>query len=469
MSESPEGLTFNPGSFKDPEGRVFEYEGSIFRSMTTSAAERMLELQANETISKFVSQGLLIPSQIVSVDDSGDFPFINETIMKHERIPVITYPCEWSFDMMRDAALTTLRLLLLCVARGLTLKDATAYNVTFHKGRMVFFDTLSIENYVSGTPWEGYSQFCREFLFPLMLTSYQGVDFHPAMKASLKGIPVGDMFRLIKSGDKLRPAVFKHIVLQAYLDRSFAGTDKEMRTHFKGTNFSIRMIEANVKSLCKTVKSLRYTPKDSVWGDYEYKNSYGLDDNSIKSEFIKTAITRLKPRQLVDLGGNTGSYSLPFAPLVEQIICLDVDPAAINTLYGKIKDEEISNVVPVVGNLLEPTPAMGWNLAERGSFFDRIRGDGFLALALVHHICIGGNVPLAYFAEVLRRIAPTGVVEWVDGSDRMVKKLMRNRQDVFSSYTWENFRNEIENHFVISSLAETHNGSRRLCLLEALV
>ena len=228
------------------------------------------------------------------------------------------------------------------------------------------------------------------------------------------------------------------------------------------------MIEANVKSLCRTVEDFRYSPKSSVWGDYESRNTYSADDNSAKHGFVRDAVTKLKPSRLVDLGGNTGAYCLPLVSLVDQIICVDVDPVAINTLYGKLKVEEISNVVPVLGDLLEPTPAMGWNLLERGSFFDRIGGDGFLALALVHHICIGGNVPISYFVEVLRKIAAAGVVEWVDRGDPMVKKLMRNRQDVFTAYTWENFRASLEKHFLIGDIVETHGGSRRLCLLEVL-
>jgi hypothetical protein len=459
-------LTFDPGSFKDPDGRIFEHAGEIYRTLSPTAAARMRARIEDGTLASLVDQELLIDSDLVLVADIGlEAGDLGETVMRHTRIPVMTYPSEWSFDMLRDAALVTLDLLQQCLERDLILKDATAFNVAFHDGGMRFFDTLSIDDYADGAPWDGYAQFCREFLFPLMLTSYRGIEFQPWLRGSLSGIPVRSFARLLSFREKFRAPVMKHVVLQAKLDRSFAESDTEMRSSFKAMKFSKPMILGNVAGLAKTIRKLGYEAGDSVWGDYASSHSYSADDESTKREFVDAAVDQLKPATVVDLGGNIGDYSLLVAPRVERVVCVDIDPACINTLYRRIRDGGPGNVVPMVGDLLNPTPAMGWNLSERRDLFGRIGADSFLALALVHHLAIGGNVPLPQIVEVLRRIAPTGVVEWVDKRDAMVQRMLRNRTDVFGEYRWEVFRSELEERFEIVRTVDTHDGARRLCQL----
>jgi len=460
-------LQFDPGSFKDPDGRIFEYQGNIYRTLSASAAERMRARVADGTLAALIDQGLLIDSELVGASDVGLADAdLGETVMRHARIPVLTYPSEWSFDMLRDAALVTLDLLQQGLERDLMLKDATAFNVAFHDGRMKFFDTLSIDDYTEGAPWDGYAQFCREFLFPLMLTSYRGIEFQPWLRGSLSGIPVRTFARLLSLREKLRGPVVKHVVLQAKLDRSFADTDTEMRSSFKTMKFSKPMIVANVAGLSKTLRKLSYEAGDSVWGDYASSHSYSAEDATTKRQFVDQAVDHLSPSTVVDLGGNIGDYSFLVAPKVDRVLCVDIDPACINTLYRRIRDGGPTNVVPIVGDLLNPTPALGWNLTERRDLFERIRSESFFALALVHHLAIGGNVPLPRVVETLHRIAPSGVVEWVDKQDAMVQRMLRNRTDVFADYTWDVFRTELERRFNIVKTVETHDGARRLCLLE---
>lgn len=460
-------LSFDQGSFKDPDGRVFEYRGDVFRSLSSAAVERMRALEANGTLAELTDSGLLISSRLVESAEVGlSDADIGDTVMRHERIPVLTYPFEWSFDMLRDGALVTLDLLQKCLERDLMLKDATAFNVAFHAGGMRFFDTLSIESHTEGAPWDGYAQFCREFLFPLMLTSYRAVEFQPWLRGSLNGIPVRHFARLLGLRDKLRGPVMKHVVLQAKLESSFANTDAEMRSSFKSMKFSKPMIAANAAGLAKTLRGLSYEAGDSVWGNYAASHSYSADDEQVKRQFVERGVTRLAPDSVVDLGGNIGDYSLLVAPHVNRALCVDIDPACINTLYRRLRDGGPDNVIPIVGDLLNPTPALGWGLAERRDLFSRIRSDAFLALALVHHLAIGGNVPLAHVIETLHRIAPTGIVEWVDKDDAMVQRMLRNRTDVFDDYNWSAFRRELERYFAIVDTVETHGGARRLCLLE---
>lgn len=457
---------FDPGSFKDPEGRVFAHRGGIYRTLSQAAATRMRRLQDDGTLADLEARGWLIASRVADAATEGlSTASVGDSVMRHDRIETQTYPFEWSFDMLRDAALVTLDLIAHGLGRSLILKDSTAYNLAFHDGRMVFFDTLSIEPYEDGAPWDGYAQFCREFLFPLLLTSYRGVEFHPLVRGTLSGLPVRQFARLMGIRDTVRPGVLKHVVLQAKLERSFKDTDAEMRSSFQTMKFSGAMIAANVAGLRKLISGLSYSAGDSIWGDYAASHSYNASDEAVKREFVSAAVDRLAPGQLIDLGGNIGDYSLLVADRVARVLCVDIDPACVNTLYRRVREGGVTNVVPIVGDLLNPSPALGWNLTERRDLFTRVRSDAFLALALVHHLCIGGNIPLVQVVEALHRIAPSGVVEWVDKEDAMVRRMLRNRPDVFSDYTWETFRAELSRWFTVAETAETHGGARRLCLL----
>ena len=215
----------------------------------------------------------------------------------------------------------------------------------------------------------------------------------------------------------------------------------------------------------KLIDGLRYDAGDSQWIDYTREHSYSATDEERKRAFVKAALGRLAARRIVDLGTNTGTYALLAAPLAERVIAMDIDPACINVLARTCRRDEVRNVTPMVGDLLNPSPALGWALRELKPLLERVKSDGLLALALVHHICIGGNVPLDQFVALLADTAPSGVVEWVAKEDSMVQRMLRNRVDVFDGYTWANFRSLLEKHFVLTDTIETHGGNRKLCLL----
>ncbi|MFQ5953485.1 MAG: hypothetical protein ACE5JZ_00300 [Kiloniellales bacterium] len=454
----------DPGSFKDPEGRVIVHRGEVYRTLTEDAARRMRA--SRETLEALCRDGRLIATRLVSRDEAGLPAGVGgETLLHHERVPVITYPFEWSFDMLREAALCTLEVLETCLERGLILKDASAYNVAFHRGRMVFIDTLSIDAYAEGEPWDGYAQFCREFLFPLMLTAYRGVEFQPWFRGRLNGLALADLARLLTWRDLLRKGVLRHVVLQRRLERWFAGADMEIRGRFRDIRFSKGMILANLRGLRKVVASLAYRAAESHWLDYTEKSSYSDEERAQKADFVGRALDRLAPAQVVDLGCNIGDHALIAAGRAAQVVAADLDPACVNTLYRRLGADDVRNVTPMVADLLNPSPGLGWDLRERSPLFDRIRSDAFLALALVHHVAIDGNVPLAAFLDRLSDIAPAGVVEWVDKQDGMVRRMLRNRTDVFPDYDWAHFERLLRERFTLAEVAESHQGQRKLCLV----
>ena len=220
----------------------------------------------------------------------------------------------------------------------------------------------------------------------------------------------------------------------------------------------------NIRTL---IEKFRYRPANSEWIDYVGESSYSDADTAGKSTFVARAMDHISPRRVVDLGCNTGVFSLIAAKQAGWVAAVDIDAACIDALYRRIRADGITNIVPMVGDLLNPTPGMGWNLTQRRALFDRIGCDAFLALALVHHICIGGNVPLDALLDQLREIAPAGVIEWVGKDDAMVQQMLRNRADVFADYRWENFEQLLRQRFELADVQESHGGARKLCLLLA--
>ncbi|OGQ38072.1 MAG: hypothetical protein A2W61_01530, partial [Deltaproteobacteria bacterium RIFCSPLOWO2_01_44_7] len=418
--------SFDKGSFKDREGRVFTSGGRIFRTLSQSAFDRMEVLEKDSRLQRLIDSRALIPSHLTTAKEVGFDPKLyGEVIMEHEKVPVVTYPYEWSFDMLRDAALLTLNLLESCLEMGLILKDATPFNILLHKNKMVFIDTLSIDYYTEGRPWEGYSQFCREFLFPLMLTAYKGVEFQSWLRGELKGLKASDLSHLFSWFDNFRKGVFTHVHLQAWLERSFARKDVAIRNSFNQQNYSKGQLLRIVKNLRRIIKTMRYKPSNSEWIRYDRENPYDASEEEKKRNFVQKAFAESTLHTIVDLGSNIGQYSAETNSSIKTIIAIDKDPACINHFYHRCKEWNTKAFYPVVVDLLSPTPAMGWGLQERQSLFERLKGDGFLALALVHHICIGGNVPLLEFVKLLKSFGNYGVVEWVGKEDKMVQRMLR--------------------------------------------
>ena len=461
-------IVFEPGSFKDADGRVFYAGDKVYRSLSEAAAERMRALEADGRLAALVEAGLVVPSRLVGAANVGLDPAeVGGTVVEHARVGIITYPFEWPFALLRDAALVTLDVIERCLAFDFTLKDATPYNIALYQGRPVLIDLLSIERYETGAPWVGYAQFCREFLFPLLLAAHKGVAFHELFRGSLNGISLEVADGLFSLADALKPGVLKHVKLQAKLQRSFRKSEFDAKRSFRESRFGKQLIVANLNALRNVLAKLAPHDRDTAWIDYTDTHSYSTDEEAVKRAFVEAMLEAVAPVRVVDLGCNTGEYSRLAAKTARDVVALDSDTACIDGLYRACRRDGIVNIVPVVADLLNPSPAMGWMLAERASLFGRIRADAFLALALVHHIAIGGNVPLPAIVAALAELAPAGVVEWVDKSDPMVETLLRNRKDVFNHYRWDDFRQALEARFEIVETAEIGGGRRRLCWVRA--
>lgn len=455
------------GSFRDPDGQVIQTGGRIFRVMSPGALGRMRRLEDCGLLAGLIEDGLLVPSRFVSAGDAGlDAGKFGDTVIEHDRIDPILYPYEFSFGMLRDGALLTLEILKRCLDAGFVLKDATAYNIQFHNGRMVFIDILSIDDLGDGEPWYAYAQFCREFLFPLMLTAYKGLPFQHRLQGARAGVAPADIAPMFGWRDNIKTGVFRHLKLQARMEKGFKDRDVALKSKFSDAGLGKALIVALADNLEKTIKALPDEGDATHWQDYAASNTYSAEDEARKDAFVRGALEALKPARVVDIGANTGHYSGIAAETAAAVYALDSDASSVDRIYRGVANEELpQGIVPAVVDITDPSPSLGWRLAERPSVLERLDPDAFLALALVHHIRITANLPFDRFFAFLADWAKQGIVEWVDKSDRMVERMLRNRPDVYDDYTWEIFEAAIKDHFRLEK-TEAITPTRTLCVLK---
>ena len=456
-------IRWDPASFRDPEGSVFFHGDNVYRTFPEHNIIRMHDLINSSFFKNFVENGNIIKTEIVNDTIIGNASqFLH--LLKHEKIPFITYPYEWSFYMLKDSALLTLSILAECLKNNFVLKDGTAWNITFHKGKMCFLDILSIGTYNDGQIWEGYGQFCREFLYPLLISCYKNIDFHSFFRGSLKGIDPKIANGFFTIFDWRHPGIFKHVFLNSKLTYQKSIGNSEIKNKFHLPKESLINIVNNLK---KVIENLHPGHKDSIWQSYNQNNTYTDADSIIKRDFIKYAVDHFKGHgSIVDLGCNTGEYSI-IAAQKENVTACDIDPACIDQIYVKTQSVN-TKITPVVLDLMNPSAQCGWKLQERSQIFERLKPNSFLALALIHHICIASNVPLESFISFLASISSQGVLEWVDKKDPMVQFLLRNREDVFQNYTWDYFQKTVSQYFRIECIQDLNAGTRKLCLLRPL-
>ncbi len=455
-------MEFDPASFKDPAGRVFYHQGSVFRTLTDQGHRDFQAASAAGLIDALVRDQFLVSTEAVPTSSLGlSTAEAGAFVLKQPRIPVVTYPYEWSFEMLRDAALVTLRTIDRSLAAGFVLKDATSFNILFDGNVPKLVDAPSIEPYRDGSLWAAYGQFCRCVLFPLLVAAYRGIDLQALLLGTFAELPAQEAAKLLRLRDYPKPGVLKDVVLQARLDRSYARSGATVKSATSGQRYPKPLLVANVRRLTKVVEGLKAPSFTGEWSRYDTFHTYSDGDRSSKSAFVENALTGHGVLRVVDLGCNTGEYSRVALRAGASVIAVDIDSGAIDRLYRGLSGP--TQLSPLVASLLSPTPAMGWALRERRSFFDRIGSDAFLALALIHHLRITGGVPLGAIVSQLFAIAPEGVVEWVDKDDEMVRAMLSLRPDVYDDYTWPAFEAALREHGEVISTESTHGGRRRLC------
>jgi ribosomal protein L11 methylase PrmA len=441
----------DPGSFRDPSGGVIHSNGSVFRYFRGADAEAFQKLTESAFFRSSVASNLLIESVPVSKAASPElYAFAQgaELVVEHPRLPMVTYPYEWPFEMLKAAAECQMEVTRRAFENGYMVKDATPYNVQFVGGEPTFVDVASIEPYKKGRAWTGYAQFCRTFLNPLLLQSITGVPFQPWLRSSLDGIEPDQLRSLLPWRSKWRKSVFIDVVLQSMLGHKFADDTKSVKT-IAGRDIPPQVVSGLLKRVDGQVRGLQRRRRKTTWGDYEdTKDHYSGTADAFKETYVRETVKSANAKTVWDLGANRGQFSLLAAETADLVVAIDFDEAAVGALFERTRGK-YKNILPLVIDFLNPSPGQGWGGVERQGLTSRSDADTFLCLALVHHLSISGNVPVRMIASWLRSVAPGGVVEFVPKDDAMVQRLLLTKRDVYPDYTQAHFEACLEEHFRI--------------------
>lgn len=453
----------DPGSFRDRDGRVYRRGQRVVRGLSEPALEHWRALEETEFYRRFRDSGRLVGTREIPADESGlaeDQRRAWAGFLEHHRVPVISYPYEWSFSMLQAAALLQLELTEAAINEGWTLKDATPYNVQFDVDGPVFIDIASFEPLADGAPWAGYRQFCEMFLFPLLLQAYRGLDFQPFLRSRMDGVDVQAANRLFSLRDRFRKGVLTNVWLQAKLDRRYGGSQENVRSSLKSAGFNRELILANVRKLRKLVAGLAWDGEGSEWGGYSEFHNYTDADLQQKEDFVARCAEQLRPVTAWDIGCNTGRYALRIAPHCGQVVAMDIDHLAVERLYRN--PERSGKILPLVQNLADPSPEWGWRNRERGGLAGRSQPDLVLCLALIHHLVISANIPLEELVDWLAGLAPQLVIEFVSREDDKVQSLLRNKDDKYVDYDQAVLERCLAEHFEIREQQALRGGLRRV-------
>jgi hypothetical protein len=451
--------SFEPGSFRDWDSRVFYEDGRVLRALSEAGLGDWLALGESKLFAEAVAEGKLVPTR--RVHDAP--PLGAVAVLEHERVPFVSYPYEWTFAMLRDAALLQLELLRRALDEDLTLKDASSYNVQWRGARPVFVDVGSFERLREGEPWAGYRQFCMLYLNPLLLQAYKGIDFRPWLRGSLDGMSPVDARRLLSSRDLLRRGVPTNVALHARLERKHAKSERDVKTELRRAGFRKELIVANVRRLEKLVRGLDWDPGRTAWSGYGATTSYSEADAARKESFVREVVHSRDWGLVWDLGCNEGRHARIAAENARYVVALDGDAAVADRLYRALAGEGAATILPLVGDVTDPSPALGWRGLERMTLDARGRPELTLCLALLHHVAIGGNVPVPEFLSWLAGLKTALVIEFATRDDpRVASLLRRKRSGAHPDYDRAPFERALAERFDVERSEELTSGTRIL-------
>jgi hypothetical protein len=439
---------------------VYVDDDRVVRGLSAESASELRKIMEMAWYRRAVDGGAVVGSTWLDADpglDGADWA----AYLEHERIPFISYPYEWPFEMLRDAARLQIELLRVGLDDGVMSKDASPYNVQFVGSRPVFIDVGSFELQREGEPWYGYRQFCQLFLYPLMFQAYKDLPYHPWLRGSIDGIEPDQARRVLSGRKGGRKGVLTHVELHARAQNRFADTDQDVKKDLKQAGFQQSLIKANLDKLAKLLDHLDWDQSTSEWSNYSERAHYAAPELEHKAAFVRE-VAAARPRKLAwDVGCNDGFFSRLVAEHTDCVLALDADQLVVDQLYRALRSERDARILPLFMNLADPSPGIGWRGRERLPFAERSRPDLVLALAVIHHMSLTNNVPLPDVIDFFADVTPELVIEFPTPDDQMVKRLLRNkREGIHDDYTLERFEACLADRFDIRRREELEAGTR---------
>jgi hypothetical protein len=457
-----------PGSFRDPDSRIFTADDRVLRLLSEQGLADWRKLESSGLLEDLVQEGSLVGTREIELTEVPAAIHGGVAgVLEHDPIPFVSYPYEWTFGMLRDAALLQLRLLRRALEAGMILKDSSPYNVQWQGAKPVFIDVGSFEQLREGEPWAGYRQFCMLFLYPLLLQAWKDVPFQPWLRGSLEGITPHECRSLISARDLLRRGALSHVVLHDRLERRYEEKEADLKGELRKAGFRKELIVANIRGLERLIGRLRWGAAGarSAWSEYGLETTYSRDDAERKARFVADAVASEGPRLVWDLGCNEGRHARIAAEGAEHVVAMDADSLVVDRLYGALREENETRILPLTVNVVDPPPALGWRGQERRPLLERGRPDLTLCLALIHHVSISGNVPVAEFLDWLHGASRSLVIEFVSPEDPMARRLLaRKRPGDHPDYRADWFEQCLTERFEVVRSEQLAAGARTLYL-----
>jgi hypothetical protein len=450
-------------SFRDPSGFIFKWDGEFYRQVNHSYKEDFDMLMSSGLYQHLSKANALIPHQEAELDLS---PISDKAykIIKPLQLDFISYPYEWCFNQYKDAAILTLSIARRALEYGMVLKDASAYNIQFHEGRPIFIDTLSFEAYKEGSPWVAYKQFCQHFLAPLALMAKTDIRLLALMRNYIDGIPLDLASALLPKSTKLNFGLATHIHIHAKSQQKYA--DQKLSQKELTGKVSKQALYNLLDSLLTVVRSLKVKTIMTEWADYYQDNNYTESSFEAKRELVADFIKQINPKTAWDLGGNTGEFSRCASDLGISTVSFDIDPGAVQQNYAIVKSKKEKFMLPLLMDLTNPSPSIGWHNQERDSLKERGPADLIMALALIHHMAIANNVPLREVARSFAELGEHLLIEFVPKQDSQVVRLLSSRLDIFPDYNPGEFKEAFSEYYTILDEKPVTGSERTMYLMK---
>ena len=447
-------------SFRDPSGFLFFDNEVLYRQINQKYKHEYDHLMNSGLYKKLVDLKLLIPhteSNITPPDPEKSYK-----VIQPELIPFISYPYEWCFSQLKDAAILTLEIQKIALKYNMTLKDASCYNVQFRDGKPIFIDTLSFEKYHEGQTWAPYKQFCQHFFAPLALMSQRDIRLNQLLRIYIDGIPLDLTDKLLPSKKFYMFSLLSHIHFHARSQKHYENKDITTKTRKMPKNSFVGLIE----SLYSGIKSLNWNLDKTEWGNYYDDTNYSKSSFEEKIQIVSKFLDDTTSNLVWDLGANTGIFSRVSSKKYIETISFDIDPAAVEKNYLACNEKSETKLLPLLLDLINPSSNLGWNSMERDSLINRGPADTVFALALIHHLAISNNVPLFKIGEFFHKICKYLIIEFIPKTDSQVKRLLLTREDIFDDYDQQHFEDEFKKFFLIRKSQKLQDSERTLYLFE---
>ena len=451
-------MDVDSGSFRDPSGLVFSKNGNIYRSIFNPGVKDFEAARSEGIYDKLIKAGFLISHD--EVEKTDFFPEGTIYCLSHPLLPMISYPWEWCFSMLKRAALIHLEIMEILLPQNFWLRDSSAFNVQHDGNQLRFIDTLSIGLRIPESPWVAYGQFCSHFLAPLAMAAYCDIRTLSMWRNYIDGYPLDLALKMLPFWKKYSPGLFMHLTMHA---KAQVMADRKENVGKgsapKSVKVSDRGLLGVIQSLRRTIEGINWKRHSEIWEEYGEIRNYNAEDVSEKVDFVKKVVHEINPGIVWDLGANTGEFSIIAASQGAFVVSIDSDPACTENLYQRIQQmEEPKRILPLTMDISNPSPGLGWNSRERLSLNERGPVDLTMALALIHHLVFSCNIPIPLIARWLAELSTNLLVEFVPPSDPMVQKLSINRRNEHLPYSFGVFRSSFNHFFSFEEKVTLQNG-----------